>query len=314
VTGPLQPPIFLFGAARTGTTLLQRLLNSYDDVLIWGEHAGMLEPVAEAFYRGWENPHLFRDRIPLAEVLADSRPAERFQAWLGWYGREEWTAAFRTLIERLFVPDGLPGKHYWGFKEIRYMSRPEDRTLDLLRLLYPDALYVFIVRNPYNALASTKRLEEGAHTLRELRALCERWRSRYEAYRRVHEADRTRSFWVVYEELLEGRGDALRLLARLGKTLGDPQRAILQASDGRGSSFRDDDVHARWKRLPATWLAVITASLGPLVAALGYSPPPHAASYRLLGALLIGALGIAHPGARVAVATAPGETLDVARR
>jgi hypothetical protein len=313
VTAPLQP-VFLFGAARTGTTLLQRLLNSYDDVLIWGEHAGMLEPVAEAFYRGWESPHLFRDRVPLAEVLADSRPAERFQAWLGWYGRNEWTAAFRALIERLFVPDGLPGKRVWGFKEIRYMSRPEDRTLECLRLLYPDALYVFIVRNPYNALASTKRLAEGAHTLRELHALCARWRARYEAYRRVHDDDPTRSFWVVYEDLVEGRGDVLRLLARLGKTLGEAQHVVLRTTDGRGSSFRDDDFHARWKRLPATWLAVITAALGPLVTSLGYRPPPRAASYRLIGALLIGALGMVRPAAPAAAGAAADETSAVAGR
>jgi hypothetical protein len=306
-------PIFLFGAARTGTTLLQRLLNSYDDVMIWGEHAGMLEPIADAFYRGWDSPHLFRERLPLADVLADSRPEERFQAWLGWYGRDDWTAAYRNLLERLFVPEGLPGKRHWGFKEIRYMSRPEDRTLDLLRLLFPESLFVFIVRNPYNALASTKRLAEGAHTLSELRDLCARWRWRYEAYRRVFEADSSRSFWIVYEDLVQAKGDIHRLLGRLGKSLGERQQQVLEATGGRGSSFRDDEFHARWKRLPATWLAVITASLGPLTGQLGYSPPSHAAAYRLLGALLIAVLGLGRSGSPGRAVPVRQDALELAR-
>ena len=34
------------GGRRGGTTLLQRVLNSYDDVAVYGEHEGVLTPIA----------------------------------------------------------------------------------------------------------------------------------------------------------------------------------------------------------------------------------------------------------------------------
>jgi hypothetical protein len=35
-------PIFLLGTGRCGSTLLQKILNSVDNVMIYGEHGGFL--------------------------------------------------------------------------------------------------------------------------------------------------------------------------------------------------------------------------------------------------------------------------------
>jgi len=43
-------PIFLLGTGRSGTTLLQRIINSAEDVIIWGEHGGFLSQVSEAYF------------------------------------------------------------------------------------------------------------------------------------------------------------------------------------------------------------------------------------------------------------------------
>jgi len=285
-------PIFVLGAARTGTTLLQRLLNSYDDILIWGEHAGFLEDVARGFFRAWENPNVFQATNRVGDVLHDSRPADTWQGWMGWSGREDWVRTFRTFVESLFVPDGLPGKRHWGFKEIRYLATPGDRILEFLRLLYPDGIFVFIVRHPLNAIASVRRIPEGAHRLDELRRLCKGWESRYRAYRAWYEADPGRSFWIVYEEMIQERGDILRLLRALGRTLGTAQRAIMESADARWSSFKDADVNERWRQLPAAWIAVIAALLGPLCRDLGYPLPAGARRYRVPGRLLVRGLDL----------------------
>ena len=300
-------PIFVLGAARTGTTLLQRILNSYDDVLVWGEHAGFLSDVARAFYVAWESPSLFRDLKPLAEVLQGSNPRASWQAWMSATTREDWLRTFRAFVESVFVPDGLPGKQYWGFKEIRYMAAPGDRTLDFLHALYPDAVFLFIVRNAFNALASEKRIPEGSRHLSGLKRTCDRWRRRYEAYRDWHRSGRIRSHWIVYEEMIEGRGAIVDALAALGRSLGEEQRAVMQSEEGRWSSFKDDAFNERWRRLPATWLALATAMLGPLNAEFGYDNP-GCVLHRRAGRLLLRGLEVRER--LVGAPPPPGATTD----
>ena len=266
-------PVFILGAGRSGTTLLQRLLNSYPDTLIWGEHAGVLQHLAEGFYRGLEDPSLFRHARPLAEVLADTSAREDWQAWMTWFSREEWTAAFRGMVESLFCPGGLPGKTCWGFKDIRYGNRPEDRTLDFLHTLFPDALFAFIVRDPLNVMASRRRMTDGIRTFGALRDAAALWEARYRRYWAWHSASDVQRFWVRYEELIEGRGEIVRLLHALGKTLGEEQRAVFASASGRGSSFRDDAVNERWRRLPPLWRSYLRASLGDVMRQLGYDRP-----------------------------------------
>jgi hypothetical protein len=43
-------PIFVFGSGRSGTTLLQTILNSYKDICISGEHGGFLKGIAESYF------------------------------------------------------------------------------------------------------------------------------------------------------------------------------------------------------------------------------------------------------------------------
>jgi len=283
----LGPPIFILGAPRTGTTLLQRLLNSYDDVLIWGEHAGFLTHVARGFYEAWDHPNVFRDVRSVQAVLETSDPEDSWQAWMSPSTRDDWLAGFRALLERLYAPEGLPGKRYWGFKEIRYLTTTGDRTLDLLHALYPDAVFVFIVRNAFNAMASVSRIPSGPRRLGELIATCGRWRRRYEGYRAWHESGRIRSHWIRYEDLIEGHGELLGLLVSLGRTLGAQQHAVLRSTEGRWSSFEDESFDDRWRSLPATWRWVISALLGSLNVQLGYEHPRSSRLARVRGNLVV---------------------------
>jgi hypothetical protein len=276
-------PLFVLGGHRGGTTLLQRLLNSYDDVAVWGEHEGVLTPIAEAYFRGAESAALFRNvRAPGA-----SDPRAEWQAWMSAVDREEWDASFRRFVTSLFLPADATGIRHWGFKEIRYGTTPGDRAIELLARLFPEARVGFIVRNPFNMLASARSRPEGPRALPAVVAVCERIARRFTTFLDWRRRGTFRSYWIVYEELAQGSGDVLRLVADLGHTLGPAQQAVIAAEgSGRGSSFHDAAVNDRWRRLPAPWLAVARDMLGPVATELGYALPPVSPFWRLAGPLL----------------------------
>jgi hypothetical protein len=276
-------PLFVLGGHRGGTTLLQRVLNSYDDVAVWGEHEGVLTPVAEAYFKGAESPQLFRDvRAPGA-----SDPRSEWQAWMSAVSRSDWDASFRRLVASLFLPAAAGALRFWGFKEIRYGTSDGDRAIELLATLFPEARFAFIVRNPFNMLASAQSRPEGPRRLPDVVRTCRRIATRFATFRRWHASGRVTSHWIVYEELCEGRGGVKDLVRALGHALGPAQRDVIAAEGGgRGSSFHDAAVHERWRRLPATWLAVARHALAPVARDLGYPLPPVSPWLRLAAPVL----------------------------
>lgn len=276
-------PLFVFGGHRGGTTLLQRLLNSFDDVAIWGEHEGVLTQVADAYFRGAESAQLFAN----VRTAGPSDPRSDWQAWMSAVTRDDWDASFRRLVTALFLPPGARGVCVWGFKEIRYGTLPGDRAIELLARLFPDARVAFLVRNPFNMLASAATRPEGPRSLADVVRVCTRIATRFRTFGEWHRSGRLRSHWIVYEELIEERGAIHELLADLGRTLGPAQRAVLAAEGGgRGSSFRDAAVNERWRRLPPVWLAVARRGLAPIARELGYPLPPVSPIPRLVAPLL----------------------------
>jgi hypothetical protein len=276
-------PLFVLGGHRGGTTLLQRLLNSYDDVAVWGEHEGVLSPIADAYFRGAESTRLFAN----VRTAGTSDPRRDWQAWMTAVGRDEWDASFRGLVQSLFLPAAAPAVRHWGFKEIRYGAAAGDRAIDLLVRLFPDARLAFIVRNPFNMLASARSRPEGPRDLAAVAQTCRRIARRFESFLAWRGREGVRTYWIVYEELVQAAGDIQRLVEDLGHAIGPAQREVLAAEGGgRGSSFHDAAVNDRWRRLPPSWLALAREVLGPVAVALGYSVPPLGAGWRLAGPLL----------------------------
>ncbi len=278
---PAATPLFVLGGHRGGTTLLQRLLNSYDDVTIWGEHEGVLTQIADAYFRGAESAALFRDvRAP-----GTSDPRTDWQAWMGAIDAAAWDENFRRLVTASFPAP--TGARHWGFKEIRYGTTKEDRAIEMLARLFPTARVAFIVRNPFNMLASAQSRPEGPRALSDVVRICQRIAQRFRTFLDWHRSRRLDSYWIVYEELVREQGDVHRLLGGIDHTLGDVQRAVLTAEgSGRGSSFHDGAVNERWRRLPAAWLALARHALDPTATALGYPLPPLSPFWRLAGPAL----------------------------
>jgi sulfotransferase family protein len=144
-----EEPVFVLSAGwRSGSTLLQRALLSH--CLVWGEpfgHSGILERLADplrAFTGGWPEPHFIYDRQPI-ETLTEKfvanlypPPVNLLKAYLDW---------FDGLFAR---PARAAGKARWGIKEVRLSA--DHATF--LKWLYPQAKFLFLIRNPYDAFRS----------------------------------------------------------------------------------------------------------------------------------------------------------------
>ena len=152
----LPRPLLVLGSARSGTTLFQRLLNSYDDVMIWGEHDGFLEPVAKSYFSLKDSPSMKEFSYPQAlgpkvDIQEYKRP-DQWQAWNNWFRPEDLNPIYRNLLEHFFISSWSDQLNYWGFKEIRYSK--EDSVVDFILSINPDSKAVIIFRNPLNVIES----------------------------------------------------------------------------------------------------------------------------------------------------------------
>lgn len=146
-------PVFLLSPGRSGSTLLQRHLNSSDDLILWGEHGGFLKEFGRA-YRKWHNndhvQYLLQSESVHASLLLSKKPAIGVDVeWTNNFTKEDFKEYLATMIRELFTI-GVPENLRWGFKEVRYKG--ED--IYFLRGLFPASQFVFIVRDPVHTLAS----------------------------------------------------------------------------------------------------------------------------------------------------------------
>lgn len=148
--------IFIFAQTRSGSTLLQRAINQSgdkgEDVLIYGEHSGMLDRFADAYYAAFAGglkdskfePEVLRDKNVFAPCLSCITP-----------GR------FATNLRR-FIDDTLnPADAIrWGFKEVRYKN-PRCKVFGMLSELFPTAQFIFLVRDPREQVQSIRSVPWG---------------------------------------------------------------------------------------------------------------------------------------------------------
>jgi hypothetical protein len=151
-------PVFVFSAGwRTGSTLVQRLINSGGDVLVWGESydlCGLVQALTASVAP-------FSDAWPPQDYLEQPESREALP--------ETWTAnlypplpalrrAHRALFLELFAePARKLGAPRWGFKEVRLGY---DAAL-YLNWLFPKARFVYVTRDPVDAYRSYKTLTRG---------------------------------------------------------------------------------------------------------------------------------------------------------
>ncbi len=148
-----EAPVFVFSAGwRSGSTMLQRLVMSGNDTLIWGEaydRACIIQRLTEtlfAYSSAWP-PESFLDQPTSLETLSGKWVANLYPPM------EALKSGYRAMLENLFaMPAKDLGALRWGFKEVR-LGVNEAR---FLHWLFPEAKFLFIYRNPFDAYRSYK--------------------------------------------------------------------------------------------------------------------------------------------------------------
>lgn len=189
-------PVFVLSSSwRSGSTLLQRFITATGEVLVWGETGGALNAIADAL-AGWE------------QITADS--ARRFAGGTGGKGEAAYhtfaatpraghadlwianlsppyadvVAGVRGMFDALYASRAQKfGYSRWGIKE----TRCDLDTARRLQMLYPQARFLFLVRNPLDVILSIKRRNwmgrRAGHAT--LKYFAEHWRTRSMQFRQA---------------------------------------------------------------------------------------------------------------------------------
>lgn len=144
-----EPPTFIIGSGRCGTTLVQSIINSHPSFAVWGEHNGFVRHISDAYFKTRESimARSLNADGPSAIRLAQLRDVSHWSAWDNLLDASEMRQRFRDFISAVFCPSSVPHCR-WGFKEIRYGRDDDDYTLYFLLECFPTARFVIMVRNP----------------------------------------------------------------------------------------------------------------------------------------------------------------------
>jgi len=193
----MAPPVIVLGVGRSGTTLLRVMLDRNTTLAIPYETFF----VPQLAHRHGRRPKLdeFVDDLGRLRTLYDwgiTPDDVRPRLHEGMTTSEAIAAIFETYAER-------QGKPRWGDKTPLYMQQ-----LPLLARLFPDAVWVHLVRDGRDAALSFLELPEGfaGKTWAQPRTVAQfaaRWRTEILAARRLGRNARSRYLELRYEDLVE---------------------------------------------------------------------------------------------------------------
>lgn len=146
--------LFIVTYARSGSTLLQGILNSTPGVCIRGENAGALAPLVQSFNSA-------------------ERAKTKFGQWghapeNPWYGAGQMDldsygrGLVKTFEESILRPPS--DARVIGFKEVRYSLMGEEYFLDFIafiRRFFKNPAFIVNTRNPADTIASAERSGAG---------------------------------------------------------------------------------------------------------------------------------------------------------
>lgn len=212
---PCPDPIVVFGAPRSGTTYLQKVLDSHPEVAITNEHR-VFEWLQRSLELCDDDRAVFNHREQLRRWLTDDLP--------------------RRL--RAYYRETFPAARWWGDKNPHYAARPE--TVATLRACYPGARLVHIVRDPRAVVASLmrKRKDSGEAWIAPEQAHTMVVGHVDNARRCVEEAGAARGYELRYEDLVaDDEGAARRLFSWLGVPFAPEVEAFCRSQSTSRTAF-----------------------------------------------------------------------------
>lgn len=232
--GPGDPPlrfrhILLVTYGRSGSTLLQGVLNTIDGVVLRGENGNIFFN----FFKTYRKIVKLKRRRPRAD-----------QPYMPWYGigmfdEEALLEKFREAARVILLADRADeaARLTYGFKEIRYNETGDrlDAYLNFLARLFPGTAFVFNTRDLEDVCASGWWKEQDkAEVVAELQALEQRFQS--------FAAGRDDCHFIRYEDVVEN-GAAL---AGLFEFLGAPHDpAVVDRVLQTAHSYEPEQAHVQ---------------------------------------------------------------------
>ena len=139
-------PVFLLTLHRAGGTVLARVLNSHPGIVIWGEHIGLINRLAEIDDMVTRVGRMMASKTDeaIAEyvVFPEHRLTE-FDPWANPFDYDAFIRSCREMVQSIFTR-GLQAGQRWGFKEIRYHRV---LTVRFLEKLFPGAQFIILRRD-----------------------------------------------------------------------------------------------------------------------------------------------------------------------
>jgi hypothetical protein len=210
------PPLIVLGVGRSGTTLLRVMLDRNSELAI--PYESFFVPQLAHRHGGRPDLDDFLDDLRRLRTLydwgiapEDVRPRLRE----GMTTREAIGAIFETYADR-------QGKQRWGDKTPLYMQQ-----LPLLERVFPDAVWVHLVRDGRDAALSFLELPEGfaGKTWAQPRTVAQfaaRWRMEILAARRLGRHAGSRYLELRYEDLVAEPERELRRVCEHGSLTWEP--------------------------------------------------------------------------------------------
>ena len=204
--------VFVVTYGRSGSTLLQGLLNAIPGYRIYGENAGFMFKLQDSY-----------DALLTAHRhLANPKNDNESQPWFGSsrFDKESVTQEFRQFVNAmLFRPHLDPEHRVFGFKEIRFNDMKHeniDKYIQFMRRLFPQTAIIFNTRNIDDVVKSGWwRSSYWAGLPAQLAAF-------HEFCKNYSKQNSGHAIHIAYDDLIRSdRREVRRLLGFLGETLGE---------------------------------------------------------------------------------------------
>jgi hypothetical protein len=210
---PGGPPLLILGVRRSGTTLLRVMLDRHSQLAVPDE-SYFVPQLADRHLRS-VGPDEFVDDLRRIDTVTEwNVPLDKVRERLT---EEMPTGAAIGTVYAVYADE--QGKPRWGDKTPMYMQ-----NLRLLERLFPDALFVHLIRDGRDAALSFLSMPRGLMTEtwmqpRGVATFAAQWRTEIKAARRLGHRVGDRYLEVRYEDLIEEPPVVLKRVcqfARLG--------------------------------------------------------------------------------------------------